>query len=159
MDRWLPGCTHSLPSEGRPDRYERDRFLICYNQFLGCQTDDFYGALGLAFKPTPLAGEPHEDNQAVNRAFKCHSRDIHPDKRSHREAILGREFTPHEVKEYETAWAVIRMAKDILSDVNLRDQYHYYLRVMHGRLEAEVNRVTNVFNCVQDWILETEMFV
>ena len=101
---------HSLPSENRPDRYERDRFQICYNQFLGCQTDDFYGALGLAFKQIPVGGEPHEDNQAVNRAFKCHLRDIHPDKRPHREAALGRQFMPHEAEQFEAAWNVIRIA-------------------------------------------------
>ena len=159
MERHMPGCMYPLPSDGRRDRCPADRFTIGHNPYLGCQSDDLYGALGLQFKPVSRYGEPQADNQDVNQAFKCFARSLHPDKKATRERQLGREMTELERKQYAQAYSVIEKAKEILSDPVLRDQYHYYLRVMHGRIQLEIDLVSNVFNTVQSDILEAELFL
>ena len=80
MERHMPGCMHPLPSEGRPDHFERDRYPIRFNKYLNCYTDDFYGALGLEFKPITYGG----DNQDVQRAHRCFVRQFHPDRKAER---------------------------------------------------------------------------
>ena len=54
-----------------------------------------------------------------------------------RERDMKRPMTKYEEIEYAQAYEVIRIAKAVLSDSTERDQYHYYLRMIQGRIQVE----------------------